>query len=385
MQPIRKNRAGGLWSLGVGAGLMYFLDPDRGKRRRSSARGRIERSLHDLRDNVDAGIRDLRHRAIGTVAKARAVVSPERVPDKVLAERVRSAIGRDLSHPKWVEVTAQDGVVRLHGQALADEIARVVQCAEDVRGVKSVVNELRAYTGVPEGQPLARRRKRVPELLQVNWTPGVRILVGSAGVVLSLAGIRRGGLARAPLSVVGAGMFARAVTNMPLKRIIGLGAERRGISFHKTFEVKAPIDQVFDFWSHFENFPRFMEHVREVTVKDGVSHWKVAGPLGTVVEWDAEVTELVPRQVFAWRTLPQAKVGHEGIVHFEETPQKTTRLDIRLSYNPPGGAVGHVVASLFHADPKSALDDDMVRLKSLLERGKATAHGETVTRDELAT
>ena len=54
-----------------------------------------------------------------------------------------------------------------------------------------------------------------------------------------------------------------------------------------------------------------------------------------------------------------------------------------MSYCPPAGILGHTVARLFGADPKSEIDDDMVRLKSLLEVGKTRAHGETVWRDEV--
>jgi hypothetical protein len=49
-----------------------------------------------------------------------------------------------------------------------------------------------------------------------------------------------------------------------------------------------------------------------------------------------------------------------------------------MSYNPPAGAIGHAIATLFGADPKRAMDEDMLRLKSLLEEGKTRADGEPV-------
>jgi hypothetical protein len=52
-------------------------------------------------------------------------------------------------------------------------------------------------------------------------------------------------------------------------------------------------------------------------------------------------------------------------------------------YNAPAGALGHAVAKLFGADPKSELDDDLVRLKSLIEYGKASVGGTTVTREDV--
>jgi len=60
-----------------------------------------------------------------------------------------------------------------------------------------------------------------------------------------------------------------------------------------------------------------------------------------------------------------------------------TRVDVRLSYNPPLGAVGHAVAALLGADPKQQLDDDLLRLQSLFDRGKASRLEERSTRDRL--
>ena len=55
-----------------------------------------------------------------------------------------------------------------------------------------------------------------------------------------------------------------------------------------------------------------------------------------------------------------------------------------MSYHPPAGAVGHALATLFGVGPKNALNEDIPRLKSIFEQGKTTAHGETVTREQLS-
>jgi uncharacterized membrane protein len=73
----------------------------------------------------------------------------------------------------------------------------------------------------------------------------------------------------------------------------------------------------------------------------------------------------------------------EYMYRFQSNPDGSTRIDIRLSYNPPAGALGHAIASIFGSDPKHQMEQDLVRFKSLIEEGKATADGKTVTREEV--
>ena len=47
-----------------------------------------------------------------------------------------------------------------------------------------------------------------------------------------------------------------------------------------------------------------------------------------------------------------------------------SRITVRLCYVPPGGAFGHAVAALFGADPKSEMDSDLLRMKTIIETGR---------------
>jgi uncharacterized membrane protein len=102
---------------------------------------------------------------------------------------------------------------------------------------------------------------------------------------------------------------------------------------------------------------------------DGRSHWVVAGPAGVSFEWDAVTTRLEPNRLLAWRTVSDTAVRREGSIQFEPH-NGGTRLEIRLSYSPPGGTLGHMVARFLGSDPKTELDEDLLRLKSFLEGGK---------------
>jgi uncharacterized membrane protein len=87
------------------------------------------------------------------------------------------------------------------------------------------------------------------------------------------------------------------------------------------------------------------------------------------VEWTAEITRMVPGELIEWHCDDQARVRHWGRVRFESDGEDATRVHVQLRYFPPAGAVGHVVATLFGADPKSGLDADLMRMKSMLETG----------------
>jgi uncharacterized membrane protein len=365
----------------VGAGLMYLLDPRMGRRRRAIARDKVVHAGHKVVDAADVTRRDFANRVTGMVAETRAVLSRQPVSDAVLSERVRARLGSVVSHPSSIEVAARDGRVILRGLVLADEADRLIARVAAVRGVRSVENRLDAHAD-PAGVPGLQGERF--ELMQRHWSPTARLIAGTAGAAMTVYGLRHFGLVGAGLAVGGLGLLTRSATNLEFRRLMGRGPEPHAISVQKTIEIDAPVREVFGFWSRWENFPRIMAHVREVTEHDGRVRWTVAGPAGIPVQWDTVVTEQVPDELIAWATVAGSAVEHTGRVRFESTPEGRTRLDVRLSYTPPAGAVGHAVAALFGADPKSAMDADLIRLKSLLEEGKTTAHGERVTRDDLS-
>ncbi len=168
--------------------------------------------------------------------------------------------------------------------------------------------------------------------------------------------------------VGGMALMARSGTNMPIDRLVGV--RRPAIELQKCIEVAAPVAQVFETFSQLERFPEFMKHVREVRVRgDGTSEWFVEGPAGGTISWQAVTTRLEPNRLIAWRTLPGSAVEHAGLLRFEPT-EGGTRVFVTMSYTPPAGALGHAVARLFGTDPKSELNDDLMRMKVFLETGR---------------
>ncbi|HWP45490.1 MAG TPA: SRPBCC family protein [Blastocatellia bacterium] len=359
--------------IGLGAGLMYILDPDRGNRRRALMRDKTVRAARKMGDAIDTTARDIRHRARGVVSEARSMFAKEEVPDDVLVARVRSKMGRVVSHPHSIEVTANRGRVTLSGPILESEVDNLLKSVWAVRGVTEVENKLEPHKeagDIPGLQGGGYRPGDRIDLLQKNWSPTTRAIIGTAGALTTLYGARRRGILGTALGATGVGMLTTAITNMELKRLTGLGAGRRAIDIHKTMNISAPVEEVFKFWTNYENFPRFMTNVREVIDRgDGRSHWVVAGPAGVPVEWDAVITEMIPNKVLAWKSVPGSAIANAGMIIFKPNDDGTTNLDIKLSYNPPGGAMGHTVASLFGSYPKREMDEDLMRMKTFIETG----------------
>jgi uncharacterized membrane protein len=370
----------------AGAGLMYLIDPERGARRRALVRDQAVRARHRLAEGAGATGRDLRNRARGTAAELRSRLRRELPGDEILHERVRAVLGRVVSHPGAVTVSVADGQVTLQGQVLAHELDDLVHTIAGVRGVSDVRNEL-VVSSSPEGMPSlqgGRRREARAELTQDNWAPTTRLAAGTIGGAALYRGLRSEGVARPVLVGIGGMLLLRALTNLPVRRLTGLGAGRRAVEIQKAIHVAAPVERVWELWSDFESWPRFMSHLKEVRRTGGDrSHWVAKGPGGKGVEWDAVTTQSITNEVIAWKSVEGSTIEHGGRVYFSPDERGGTLVEVRMSYNPPAGAVGHTVASLLGVDPESAMDDDMVRLKSLLEEGKTTADRGTVRLEDL--
>jgi uncharacterized membrane protein len=336
-------------------------------------RDKLARATHKVPDAISATARDISNRVQGMTAQASSAFSSEDVSDEVLVARVRSKLGRIVSHPSSIEVAANQGRVVLSGPVLARETNDLLAWVSAVPGVRAVDNLLDVHKqagdvpGLQGGEP--RPGDRV-DLMQENWSPTSRLLAGAAGGALAVYGLSKRDPISLSLGAIGIGLIARGVTNLEMKRLVGLGAGRRAVEIQKTINIAAPVEQVYQFWKNFENFPSVMSNVKEVRDNgNGTSHWIVAGPMGVAVEWDAVITRDVPNELLAWKSVEGASVESAGIVHFRRNEDGSTSVQVKLSYNPPAGAIGHAIAALFGSDPKTEMDADLMRMKSMIETG----------------
>ena len=237
-------------------------------------------------------------------------------------------------------------------EALEGPVRRYGTRRGDIPGLESATLERESGRGQPDRA--------------LTWLAGALALYGLA---------RRGPIGFAARTL-GAGMLWSEL-RQPISPAAPVARERRRtVDIQKTLFIEAPPERVYDFWTDYENFPLFMSTVREVRdMGGGRSHWVVRGPGGVPIEWDAMLTEQVPGEMLAWRSRPGSMLENAGAVRFRPEGQGT-RVELRLCYSPPAGGAGQAVAALLGADPRAKLNEDLGRLKSLLEGAhRSETHG----------
>ncbi|MBB5361649.1 SRPBCC family protein [Deinococcus humi] len=198
-----------------------------------------------------------------------------------------------------------------------------------------------------------------------------RLISGAAGGALLLMGLRKRGVLGLGLAAVGGYLAYRAATgNDPVMAAVGGGGatSSKPIFVEHSVVIDRPTQGVYDYWRKLENLPRIMSHLESVTeLDDKRSRWVAKAPLGTHVEWEAEIVNDKPGQRIGWHSLPGATVDNAGSVQFEELPNGGTRVHVALSYRPPAGPLGAAVAKLFGEEPSQQIAEDLQKFKATFE------------------
>lgn len=313
--------------------------------------------------SLEGGIERARRALLG---RLRSDSGPARMPDDVLAERIRLKLERYVADPASIRIDVHRGRVVLQGSVLADETEDLLCAVASIPGVHHVENELEARS-LPGDPPGVRHDPvRASELMDVrhqSWAPAWKLATGAVcGGITFLALRGRGALAAAVASLA-TGLL---VQRFAARHRFDMGGHRV-IDFQKSLTVDATPDEVYAFWSRLENFPRIMSHIRDVQDLGGRrSRWTAVGPFGITMSWNAIETARVPGQLLAWRSESRSPIENVGIVRFEPLLEGGTRMDVRLSYNPPRVSFGDAVAVLFGVDPTNAMEEDLARFESLI-------------------
>jgi hypothetical protein len=173
--------------------------------------------------------RDFNNRIQGVSSTLKSKFTPKPDDDVVIVDRVRSKLGRVVSHPHAIHVTSSAGNVTLSGPILENEVDELLTCVKRVHGVNEVTNDLEVHKqagnhpslqggSVPQGSQF--------EFFQENWSPAARVVAGTAGAALALIGGSRKNVLGAGLSAAGLLLLARGITNKGLKEFAGWDDEK---------------------------------------------------------------------------------------------------------------------------------------------------------------
>jgi uncharacterized membrane protein len=135
--------------------------------------------------------------------------------------------------------------------------------------------------------------------------------------------------------------------------------------------VEAPVSRVYDYWRNLENLPSFMTNVEDVRATGpGMTHWRIKGPLGTKMEFDAQTTQEEENRALGWNSV-DGNVDTSGQVRFQELGPERTRVEVTLNYaDLPGGKIGELGSKIV-ANPQVMVDQDLYNFKEIIE-GRAT-------------
>lgn len=294
---------------GLGAGLMYLLDPDRGERRRT----RLGETMSEAAERLAS------QDVVSAVRGASARLGASDVISGVRQAGARLAVSDAMSGVRRAGA-------RFDAPRLVSEIASV---ARDPRSIRPEWRNGRLT--------LQRRNSTAAFLDRYRW---------------SFFGVAAG--------ILAAGIW-------------GLW-RREPDEVRESVIVNAPQERVYEAWTRFENFPRFMPAVREVrSTGADRNHWVISGPAGAPLEFETVVTRRQPPGAVAWRTVEGALVSHGGTARFRPAGPGSTRVDVTMWWRPAGGGIGEGVATLSGIDPAHVLREGLDRFRGELEQGKHAA------------
>ncbi|MBW4575342.1 MAG: SRPBCC family protein [Aphanothece sp. CMT-3BRIN-NPC111] len=193
-------------------------------------------------------------------------------------------------------------------------------------------------------------------------------LIGGGALVLM--GLRQGSLRGALTAIAGGGLIYHGATaQSSIQEKVGMN---QSIKVEKTVTINKSPEELYRFWHNFENLPTFMKHLKYVRVINQTrSHWIANAPMGSSVEWDADIVNDQENKLIAWTSVEGADVDNSGFVRFTPTASgRGTEVKVVIEYNPPGGAVGSAIAKLFGEEPEQQAGDDLRRFKQLMETGE---------------
>jgi len=226
----------------LSAAAAYLFHPQSGARRRAKTLDKVQRGQNQAREFIGKAGRDARERARGWFESSRSRFRRMPADDRIVEERARAQLGRLTSHPGAIEISCNDGHLRLSGDVLESDVDSVVAGLSAVRGVRWVLSEMRTHEN-PGNIPLLQGggRHRIPRSdLRGNWAPAPRLFAGLAGAAMTVGGATRRSIPGAAIALAGAALLTRSVSNRSISKTVGLSAAAEdGILVQKSMRSRS--------------------------------------------------------------------------------------------------------------------------------------------------
>lgn len=143
----------------------------------------------------------------------------------------------------------------------------------------------------------------------------------------------------------------------------------------ETVTINRSQHELYDFWRELSNLPAFMDNIETITrIDDRRSRWRVKAPAGRTVEWISVITEDLPGRSISWQSAEDADIDNSGKIEFIDAGRRGTVVRAVISYDPPAGLAGKLVAKLFQREPRLQARRDLRRFKQLLETGEISTN-----------
>ncbi len=201
-------------------------------------------------------------------------------------------------------------------------------------------------------------------------TTNQRVLIGAGAVAAAAAG------AAFLMNRRKDGSDEAMVSNAPPWTYRDKPAGAKGALIGRSTTINLPRSEVYARWRDFTRFPEFMDNVRSVEeLDDKCARWTIEAPAGQTVELLTEMTHDVPGERIAWRSVEGSEITTAGEAIFSDAPPgRGTVVQLVMTYSPPAGAIGKLVAKLLQREPHVQARRDLRRFKQLLETGEVTVN-----------
>lgn len=176
-----------------------------------------------------------------------------------------------------------------------------------------------------------------------------------------------------PLALFATGALAYyLLKRADAKGTLPLAASRRGVHLEGSVSIERSAKEIYNYWRDFVQLANVMTFLDRVEDRGaGITHWVIAGPKSSTIEWDSEVVTDLPNERLSWQSIPGSDMHTWGEVRFQDSPHgRGTEVLVDMYFEPPGKMAGSAVGYFLKGLEKAVLNQNLRNLKAYMETGE---------------